>query len=331
MPHRKCCKWLYRSHWKVYGALCNAWNGAWCVFPDFEIPKYRRVHGEEFWNVQRDLKPGAWVTRRKDFILLPVNWALCLQKNEIEKNTAYKRTGWLPVTGVAGFSRQGNGISQERWIPSGKINVIWKHSAFSGFAMPLFRWSVPGNLYTQTIETFKGIEIFHYGNSDLQNETVHWYLKIRTTRSYNRGKFAAKNIRGSNTLSIDSLEIPRVVWCRTTQFGVSTDIAGVFNDWNIWVYPATKPVLTGNDIYYTDTLDAKAESIFKWWRQCFPEPRQGRSWKGKEVVQHFRWYSGIPPGSKCGPTYKQDRVEWKSTRFPAISWFFSVIFNGGKL
>ncbi|MFN8253869.1 MAG: glycoside hydrolase family 2 TIM barrel-domain containing protein [Ferruginibacter sp.] len=279
--------------------------GQWCVFPDFtEIPKYTGVYkAKNFEMFKEDLEAQGMGDEEEKFHLASGKLQALCYKNEIEKTLRTKGLGGFQLLGLQDFPGQGTALV-------GTVNPFWEDKRymetfsfqrFCNATVPLIR--TRKFVYTNN-ESFKaGIEIFHYGSSDLQNETVHWYLKDQKNKIIQQGKFAAKNIiRGSNTF-IDSLEIPLKQFADAVQLNllVATHSAGVFNDWNIWVYPATKPVLTVNDIYYTDTLDAKAESILNDGGKVFLN-LAGKVVKGKEVVQHFlpvfwntSWFKMRPP------------------------------------
>jgi len=72
------------------------------------------------------------------------------------------------------------------------------------------------------------------------------------------------------------------------------------NDWNFWVYPNQLPAVN-TQVYYTDTLDGKAEEVLNKGGKVFLNAA-GKVIKGKEVVQYFTpvfwntsWFKMRPP------------------------------------
>lgn len=279
--------------------------GQWCVFPDFtEIPKYTGVYkAKNFEMFRDDLGAQGMGDEAAAFHLASGKLQALCYKNEIEKTLRTKALGGFQLLGLQDFPGQGTALV-------GTVNPFWEDKAYMNeFAFRRFcNTTVPLIRTTKFVysnnETFKaGVEIFHYGSSDLQQETVHWYLKDNTGKLLQQGKFAAKNIvRGTNTFTGD-IEIPLQSFTKAVQLNltVATESSGYFNDWNIWVYPVMRPSLPGNDIYYTDTLDAKAETILNNGGKVFLN-LAGKIVKGKEVVQHFlpvfwntSWFKMRPP------------------------------------
>jgi hypothetical protein len=105
---------------------------------------------------------------------------------------------------------------------------------------------------------------------------------------------------------------------------VCIDHTAFANDWDFWVYPAALPAAAKDNIYYCDTLDAKAEQVLNSGGKVFLEAA-GKVIKGKEVAQQFTpvfwntsWFKMRPPhtlGFVCDnkhPVFNYFPATWHS-------------------
>ncbi len=106
-----------------------------------------------------------------------------------------------------------------------------------------------------------------------------------------------------NGFELGSIQCPllSVTKAKKLTLEVSVDHTPFANDWDFWVYPAELPAVKNDDIYYCDTLDAKAEEVLNTGGKVFLEAA-GKVVKGKEVAQQFTpvfwntsWFKMRPP------------------------------------
>lgn len=279
--------------------------GQWCVFPDFtEIAKYTGVYkAKNFEMFQEDLNDEGMGDEAAKFHLASGKLQALCYKNEIEKTLRTKGLGGFQLLGLQDFPGQGTalvGTMNPFWEDKKYIESNW-FSSFCNATVPLIRTSK--FVYTNTATFSPAIEVFHFGNTELSNATVNWYLKNADGTIIQKGRFTKVNIqRGTNTF-IDSLSLPLQQFATAQQltFVVAINGTSFSNQWNIWVYPEKLPVLANNSIYYTDTLDAKALDVLNNGGKVFLN-LAGKIIKGKEVAQTFlpvfwntSWFKMRPP------------------------------------
>lgn len=279
--------------------------GQWCVFPDFkEIPKYTGVYrAKNFEMFKEDLQDQGMGDEAEKFHLASGKLQALCYKNEIEKALRTNGLGGFQLLGLQDFPGQGTALV-------GTMNPFWEDKrymtpgAFSHFCnatVPLVRTAK--FVYTNN-EMLKAVaEIFHYGSADMDHAIVQWKIKDAKGGILLKGNFNDRTIkRGANTV-IDSLQIPLQSITEAQQLTLELSIANTAfsNQWNFWVYPAVLPAVAGNDIYYTDTLDAKAAQVLDNGGKVFLN-LAGKVVKGKEVVQNFlpvfwntSWFKMRPP------------------------------------
>ncbi|MGF2411607.1 exo-beta-1,4-galactosidase [Ferruginibacter sp.] len=279
--------------------------GQWCVFPDFtEIKKYTGVYkAKNFEMFEEDLNDQGMGDEAAKFHLASGKLQVICYKNEIEKTLRTPGLGGFQLLGLQDFPGQGTALV-------GTMNPFWENkkyittkefSSFCNATVPLIR---TGKFVYTNNETFTAaIEVFHSGDANLSNATVLWKLKDQSGTAIESGKFSGKNIvRGKNTI-IDTLQIALQKFIQAQQLTLQISIEKTYfnNEWKIWVYPAQLPLIANDDIYYTDTLDTKANAILEKGGKVFLNIA-GKVVKGKEVAQTFlpvfwntSWFKMRPP------------------------------------
>ncbi len=279
--------------------------GQWCVFPDFtEIPKYTGItRARNFELFQEDLKDHGMAGQSREFFLASGKLQALCYKEEIEKALRTPGLAGFQLLGLQDFPGQGTALV-------GVMNALWEEkpyisaaqwSRFCAPTVPLSR--IPKFVYSNA-ETFQAdIELYHFGKAPLKGQSISWSVKDGKGKLWAKGRFAARNYETGNCLPVGKVEISlaRILQATQLKLEVKLDNTTMANDWDFWVYPARVPELNSEDIYYTDTLDAKAETVLNGGGKVFMNAA-GRVVKGKEVVMYYTpvfwntsWFKMRPP------------------------------------
>ena len=289
--------------------------GQWCVFPDFkEIAKYTGVtRARNFELFQSELQAHDMGDQGEDFLMASGKLQAICYKQEIEKSLRTPNSTGFQLLGLQDFPGQGTALI-------GVLNAFWQEkgylsskewSRFCNQTVPLTR--IPRFTYTNRDTFVTAVEVYHYGPEDMQDAVVSWTITDDQGAILQEGQFAPALIkRGGNTL-IDSLRFQTSKIQQASRLHLSVKIADTpfMNDWYFWVYPESLPTVAA-DVYYTDTLDTKAEAILQRGGTVFMNAA-GKVVKGKEIVQQFTpvfwntsWFKMRPPhtlGILLDPTH----------------------------
>jgi hypothetical protein len=278
--------------------------GQWCVFPDFkEIKKYTGVtRARNFELFQQDLRDHGMGNLAENFLMASGKLQALCYKQEIEKSLRTRNGAGFQLLGLQDFPGQGTalvGVLNAFWQEKGYITAK-EWSRFCNSTVPLSR--IDKFTYTND-ETFEAaIEVYHYGKADLKNAIVLWTIKNEEGKIIQRGRFPSIHIATGGTTSIGKISLPLASISKALQLNleVKIDNTSFANDWSFWVYPKTLPPVKQN-IFYTDTLNAKAEDVLQKGGTVFLNAA-GKVVKGKEVVQYFTpvfwntsWFKMRPP------------------------------------
>ncbi|HSC55495.1 MAG TPA: glycoside hydrolase family 2 TIM barrel-domain containing protein [Phnomibacter sp.] len=278
--------------------------GQWCVFPDFkEIKQYTGVtRAKNFELFREDLADHGMIHQAEAFLMASGKLQALCYKQEIEKSLRTNNSAGFQLLGLQDFPGQGSaiiGVLNAHWKEKGYITAN-QWSRFCNATVPLCRMS---KFTYSNADTLKAaIEIYHYGKADLANAVILWTLKDETGKMVKQGKFAPTNIPTGGNTDAGVLSVPLHSISKASKLILEVSIGNTpfANDWNIWVYPQAVPDIK-QSVYYTDTLDAKAEAILQKGGTVFMNAA-GKVRKGAEVVQYFTpvfwntsWFKMRPP------------------------------------
>jgi hypothetical protein len=280
-------------------------QGQWCAFPDFkEIKDYTGAYrARNFELFREDLSDQGLGDEAENFLMASGKLQALCYKYEIEKSLRTPGLAGFQLLGLQDFPGQGTalvGLLNAFYGEKGYINAK-EFSRFCNTTVPLIR--TKKFVYKNSEDLNVDVELFHFGKSALQNAVITWTLKDDNGKLFADGHFPAKNYNIGNCLAVGNINIPLSDVGNAAILKLEVRVKGTSfaNDWNIFVYP--EKVTTGNslDIYYTDTLDQKAEEVLKSGGKVFLHAYKNVI-KGKEVVQYFTpvfwntsWFKMRPP------------------------------------
>jgi len=279
--------------------------GQWCVFPNFnEIKKYTGVNrAKNFELFQEDLKDHNMEDMAEEFFMASGKLQALCYKQEIEKSLRTPGIAGFQLLGLQDFPGQGTalvGILDAFWDEKPYINAK-QWSRFCNSTVPLTR--IEKFVYTNDETFVADVELYSFEKSPLKNALIKWTIKDENGTLITNGNFSPKTYPNGNCLPVGNVSFSLNKINKATKLTLEVTIANTSfaNDWNFWVYPVKLQAINSGDIYYTDTLDAKAEEILNKGGKVFLNAA-GKVVKGKEVVQYFTpvfwntsWFKMRPP------------------------------------
>ncbi len=294
--------------------------GQWCVFPNFnEIKKYTGVNrAKNFELFKEDLKDHNMEDMSEIFLLASGKLQALCYKQEIEKSLRTPGLAGFQLLGLQDFPGQGTalvGTLDAFWDEKPYINAN-QWSRFCNSTVPLTR--IEKFVYTND-ETFSAdVELYSFEKTPLKNAVVNWNIKDEKGNVFSEGNFPSQNYPNGNCIPVGKINFPLAKIDKATKLTLEVNVANTSfaNDWEFWVYPSNLPSSNANEIYYTDTLDTKAEDVLKKGGKVFLNAA-GKVVKGKEVIQYFTpvfwntsWFKMRPPHT-LGFVVKSDHPAFK--------------------
>ena len=237
-------------------------QGQWCAFPDFkEIPQYTGVYKAKNFEIFRDLlADNGMAGQAEKFLMASGRLQTLCYKYETERNLRTKDYAGFQYLGLNDYSGQGTALV-------GPLNVHWREKGYctakewTQFCAPTVALArFPKFVYTNDETLQVPIEAYNASEGPLQNAKVTWRI------ADNKGTLPVtiiplgKNTElGTVTMSFRDIE-------KATKLTLEVLLNDkVWNQWDFWVYPKEMDDVRCkmDDIYETDTLDAKALKVLK--------------------------------------------------------------------
>ena len=248
--------------------------GQWMFFPNLnEMKKYIGVMTlKNFEMIRDDLANKHLLDLAPRFAQACGEQAVLLYKEEIE---LLRRT-----PGYAGFSlldlhdypTQGTalvGPLDPFWDSKGFITPA-HYRNFCGPTVPLLR--MPKRTYT-TEETFSATaDVSHFGPRDLLNVEPFWTINDRSG-CLASGKLPKLNVATGKLTSLGSFSTPLAQAKAPGKFRVTLSLGEFANDWDIWVYPATRPEVPPASVLVSSSWDEATKSALHQGKKVILFPK----------------------------------------------------------
>jgi hypothetical protein len=92
------------------------------------------------------------------------------------------------------------------------------------------------------------LDIAHYGPSALRNADISWTIRITGRTAQASGSLPAVTVPAGALTQLGTIKIPLSDFPSPAQYSMECSVAGMGNDWDIWIYPQRLPIRTGGII-----------------------------------------------------------------------------------
>lgn len=279
-------------------------QGQWCAFPNFkEIEKYKGAYkAANFEIFKADIEAQGMGALADSFMLASGKLQWLCYKYEIERSLRTPGLSGFQLLGLQDFPGQGTalvGVLDAFYEEKGYGNAK-EFRRFNNRVVPLARFKK--FVYTSNELLSVPLELYNYGQHQL-NAQVSWEIVTNDNIVVAGGKFDKKAYETGGLSKIGPLKYDLGSIKKAAQLTLKVSVEGTEynNEWNFWVYPSVLPAVPANDIYETDTLDAKAMNILGNGGKVFLQASD-KVVKGQEVTQRFlpvfwntSWFKMRPP------------------------------------
>jgi hypothetical protein len=231
--------------------------GQWCVYPNFgEIEKYTGVlKAKNFEIFRQTLNDNHMGDLADDFLYASGKLQTLCYKSDIEAALRTPGFAGFQLLDLHDFPGQGTaliGVLDPFWDTKGYVTGE-EYSMFSGRTVPLIRF--PKMMWLNNERMSVPVEFAHFGKDPLKNAEIVWTVTSSDGKTVGEGRFT-KDLPLDNCIPVGSIELSFDTIEKASQLTVAVQIANtdIKNRWNIWVYPAQKPV-TNNAPYIATRID----------------------------------------------------------------------------
>ena len=289
--------------------------GQWCVYPNFkEIEKYTGVYKARNFEIFRDnLAENGLAHLADSFLLASGKLQTLCYKADIEAALRTPKFGGFQLLGLNDFPGQGTALV-------GALDVFWEekgyatprdYSRFCSSVVPLAR--IPKLILTNA-ETFSAsVEAANF-YKPMEHPEATWRIRDDKGQVLSSGTFDIDRLTLGNCQALGNVSFNLNSIHEATRLNLEVGLAGHYNDWNFWVYPAEQPSWD-KTLMLTDRLDSRALARLQAGGKVLLSLRKGtlRQGFGGEVAIGFSsifwntaWTNGQPPhtlGILCDPKH----------------------------
>lgn len=261
-------------------------TGQRCMYPNFEeIKKYTGVLEARNFEVFRErLTKNGMLHQANDFFRATGAHTV-LQYKEVNEALLRTRTsGGFQLLGLADFPGQGSafvGILDAFWESKGLVSPDkFRESCAPTVLLARLqkRTFLAGEPFTAKME------IYHFGEDIIKKEKLNWSLTDEAGKIIRKGTLGSKNIQPYTVDSLGIVNIDLTGIDNACQLTLRAEMAGVKNEWDIWVYPPQKDKQT--NFVYTRKWNEETLKMLEDGKNVLliPEKSEGRK---THFASHF--------------------------------------------
>jgi hypothetical protein len=239
--------------------------GQWCAYPNFdEIPEYTGYLKPKNFEIFRDsLAANHMGDLAREFLMASGKLQAICYKEEIEAELRTPGMGGFELLGLHDFPGQGTalvGVLNPLWREKGYIDAA-QYRRFCNSTVPLARLSK--RVFTTDEKLAARIEVAHFGSRPLANARTSWKLECDDGSVAASGNLPAIMIPVDNgvklgEVSIDLSGIAAPAHCKLVVAIEPKGGNALENDWDVWVYHASRSDDVPADITVTHEMNDQA-------------------------------------------------------------------------
>lgn len=234
--------------------------GQWCVYPNFkEMSKYTGVLKPKNFDIFKEsLEENGMLKLADSFLLASGKLQTLCYKADIEAALRTKGMAGFQLLDLHDFPGQGTalvGVLDSFWDEKGYVTPE-EFKEFSGKTVPLAR--LAKRTFQNTDTLVANIEIAHFAENTLTNVVPKWTLSKTNGSIFSEGTLDETDISIGNGTQLGTIKQVLNSIEKPEKLTLNIAVNDFHNSWDIWVYPANKPIENEDEILVVNELDTKA-------------------------------------------------------------------------
>lgn len=318
--------------------------GQWCVYPDFkEIAKYTGVlKARNFELFQETLKDNGMSHLADSFLLASGKLQALCYKADIEAALRTPKFGGFQLLDLHDFPGQGTalvGVLNPFWEEKGYITAAG-YKRFCNNTVPLVR--MKKFIFTNNESLEASVEVAHYGEAPVKDCVPEWKITDQKGHTIQSGKLNKTDIPLGNAFKLGDVSVPLNSVPAPEKLIFEVTVAGLSNSWDLWVYPAKKePVRGEENVRIVQKPDEQTVQFLKNGGSVLLNLKKGTLSKemGGDIKTGFSsifwntaWTSGQAPhtlGILCNP--KHPALNSFPTEYHSNYQWWDAMSNSGSI
>lgn len=254
--------------------------GQWCAYPSLgDVPRYRgHLQPRNYKIFAASLAAHHLGDQAGAFTHASGKLQAICYKEEIESSLRTPGLGGFQLLGLQDFPGQGT-------APVGLLNAFWEEKGYIDAAairrfcaptVPLARLSK--RVFSTAESLTAELEIVHHGAAPLPDTATTWALVNDHGIELAQGTLPARDVPLGGPTKLGTITVDLSALAAPARLRLVVRIADAKNDWDLWVYPASRPEPLPENVLLTrslnDALAALAEGRRVVWnptRESLPD------------------------------------------------------------
>ncbi len=280
--------------------------GQWVTFPGYdEISKYTGVLKPRNLEAFREqLAARGMADQARDFQAATGAFAWRLYREDMEAALRTPGFGGFQLLQLQDFPGQGEALV-------GLLDSFWESKGI--FTPEQFRQSCDrtvallrfGKFAWTNDETFTATaQVAHYGTASLNGVSAQWTAVDESGQKLGGGTLQPASVPLGSVTTLGSISLPLAQVTRARRVNVSLEMAGVHNQWDIWVYPARLPAAPAS-VLVTASAEAARDRLNQGGRVLLLAAPKELPIRFLPVFWSLTWFPKQPGvlGVLCDPNH----------------------------
>lgn len=295
--------------------------GQWCAYPDFDIIRkfagYMRPGNHEIF--RSSAAEHGLLKKNEELSHASGRFQLACYKEEIEANLRTPGLAGFQLLDLHDYVGQGTalvGLLDPFWEEKDYVKADeWRR--FCNTTVPLAR--LGKRVFTTVDRIGADVEVAHFGSVPLTNSAVTWQIVDTTGKSVAGGEFAPQTLAVGRNPSLGkvSCDLSRLAAPAAYKLVVAADARKAFeNDWNFWLYPATSPDASTNEVFVTGVWEEAERRLFEGGRVLFLPRSADLCWSSPPLDRVPVFWNRL-----MNPNWTRMLGLWCDAKHPALAKF----------
>lgn len=262
-------------------------TGQRCMYPNFEeMKKYTGVLEPRNFEVFRErLAKNGMLHQANDFFCATGKHTVLQYKEVNESLLRTRNSGGFQLLGLADFPGQGSafvGILDAFWETKG---LVTPEKFRESCAPTVLLARLPKRTFRTGEQLNAMIELYHYGNREIKKGKLHWALIDSKGNAMHKGELRTNRIDPATVDSLGHIVIELNNINSPDKLTLKTELDGIKNEWDIWVYPEQKAE-PDNGFIYTDCWNEQTKRMLDEGKNILLVPKVCKGRK-THFASHF--------------------------------------------
>ena len=300
--------------------------GQWVAYPDYDVIKkftgYMRPGNYEIF--RDSLANKGLLSRNKDFAYASGRYQLAAYKEEIEANLRTPGMDGFQLLDLHDYLGQGTalvGLLDAFWEEKGYVTAK-EFRRFNNTTVPLAR--LTKRAFTSNEQLSIPVEVAHFGEKPIENIAASWKIVDAAGHTRLEARFPTRSLLIGKNISLGTVNtaLSKLPAPARYKLVLSLDGTEFENDWDLYIYPDSKPV-ESSSVLVTSSWAAARERLASGGKVLYSPRKSDLGWTSPPLDWVPVFWNRL-----MNPAWGRMLGMWIDNKHPALAGFPTENYNG---